>query len=318
MGRSFWAIAVVAAVVGAGPTLAQTKSDGGGASSSASARHGALPMEGVITDPDWVSRPSAEDMGRFYPTIAQFMGLGGRVMMSCAISALGTLENCRIVSEAPSGMGFGAAALSMAANFHMRPRSIDGSNVGGAQVNIPINFALPPSEAAQAASAMRPVSPTALALARRLVAADGDEQGTKLAIEYATQQLVTRLRQDASAGGDTPEAQAALAAIQQAFEDALPAIFEREATAAANTLSNADLAAAIAFLESPAGKAWVSQRLHRAAERQMEAMATTEAVQAAAKKSFCLKVACLPSAGAQPGGSAPGSSATASAPRDAQ
>jgi hypothetical protein len=229
------------------------------------------------------------------------MALGGRAEMSCSVSALGTLEGCRILSEVPAGMGFGAAALSMAAIFHMRPKAIDGSNVAGAQVNIPIRFAFPPTDAPPASAPTGPpVSAAALALGHRLIAADGDGQSARMGIEFAVKQLVDRLQQDASAGGDTPEAQVAIAAIEKAYEDALSVTLEREARAAATKLSSADLAAAVAFAESPAGKAWVAERLQRNSERQADAVEMGNVLREGSRRIFCLKVACETSTSTPP------------------
>lgn len=294
MRRWLWAIGMMAAVAGSAPVVAQPAD--GGASPNGGGRRGALPMEGVITDPDWVSKPTGDDVSRFYPPIAQFMALGGRAEMSCSVSALGTLEGCRIVSEIPAGMGFGAAALSMAAIFHMRPKAIDGSNVAGAQVNIPIRFAFPPTQAAPTEPPTQPpVSAAALALGHRLIAADGDEQSARMGIEFAVKQLLDQLRRDASAGGDTPETQVAIAAIEKAYEERLALTLEREARAAATKLSNADLTAAVAFVESPAGKAWVAERLERNSERQAEALEVGNTLREGSRRIFCLKVACEPS-----------------------
>jgi hypothetical protein len=144
------------------------------------------------------------------------------------------------------------------------------------------------------------VSPAALALARRLIAADGDIESADQGIGFALQQLLDRLQHDPSAAADTEQAQTAIAAMEKAYKDTLPTILEREARAVASKLSNADLAAAVAFMESPAGKAWVAQRMQRSAERLMEGQETWGLVRDTARKSFCLKVGCAPSNSAQP------------------
>jgi hypothetical protein len=243
------------------------------------------------------------------------MALAGRTEISCAVSALGTLENCRIVSEVPAGIGFGAASLSMAALFHMRPKTVDGAPVAGGEVRIPLQFALPPTPVPPAAGATQPpVSAAALALARRLIAADGDAQGASQGIVFGVKQLLDRLQQDPSAGGDTEEAQTAIAAIEKAYQDTLPTILDRQARAVASKLSSADLAAAVAFMESPAGKAWVAQRTQGSSERQAEGQETWNIVRDAAKKIFCLQVACPPSNSAQPGPGEPPAAGAKSAP----
>src|SRR5471030_2510350 len=62
-----------------------------------------LPIEGVIANPDWIARPSGDDVGRFYPTLAREMELQGRALLSCRVSALGSLEGCKAEGEIPVG-----------------------------------------------------------------------------------------------------------------------------------------------------------------------------------------------------------------------
>jgi len=92
----------------------------------------------TITNPDWLRRPSAEALARFWP--ADSRGMSGRAVITCAVTARGTLDNCRLVFENPPGHGFGGAALLTAPMFVMRPMTRNGVAVGGAQVTIPINF----------------------------------------------------------------------------------------------------------------------------------------------------------------------------------
>jgi TonB family protein len=88
--------------------------------------------------PDWISRPTAEDVMNYRP--AKGMAVDGHATISCVVTDRGTLDRCRVVSETPLGDGFGAAALAMSALFRMRPRTANGAPVGGAIVNIPIHF----------------------------------------------------------------------------------------------------------------------------------------------------------------------------------
>ncbi|CAN7378953.1 energy transducer TonB [Phenylobacterium sp. LjRoot219] len=101
------------------------------------------PRASVITQPDWVRRPSAEDLERYYPERAQRMNVEGRASISCTVDARGTLQSCSVANESPSDAGFGEAALRMSRLFKMRPMTKDGSPVDGGKIVIPIAFRLP-------------------------------------------------------------------------------------------------------------------------------------------------------------------------------
>lgn len=91
----------------------------------------------MVTQPAWIQRPTAEDVGRVTPNI-----LDGpaevRVLMACRITPEGRLEACAIKAEDPPGYGYGAAALSLAPIFRMPALDMDGRPVAGRMVQIPI------------------------------------------------------------------------------------------------------------------------------------------------------------------------------------
>ena len=125
------------------------------------------------THPDWIAKPSGDDMAEAYPQLAETMGVSGHAVISCKVATTGRVENCKVTSETPPGFGFGAAALKIAPAFQMAPSTVGGSATVS-DVNIPIRFVLPkpePQASAPAASASASASDPDLAVVLQIVAA---------------------------------------------------------------------------------------------------------------------------------------------------
>ena len=91
----------------------------------------------MITQPAWVQRPTAEDMGLVTPYL-EHPPAEIRVLMVCRITPAGGLEACSIKDETPPGLGYGAAALALAPKFKMPDVDLEGRPVAGRTVQIPI------------------------------------------------------------------------------------------------------------------------------------------------------------------------------------
>jgi TonB family protein len=100
----------------------------------------------AITQPDWISRPTARDLAELYPKAAAARRLEGQAVLRCGVEADGSLSGCSVSDESPPGEGFGDAALAMSSRFRMRPMTRDGAPVAGGRVNIPIRFGLPSAQ----------------------------------------------------------------------------------------------------------------------------------------------------------------------------
>lgn len=93
-------------------------------------------------DPDWLVKPDGALMARFYPIRAWREDMEGRATIVCAVGLDTRLIDCIVQSEAPTGYGFGKAALDLADEMRMAPAIRNGLPVK-AQVRVPLVFKLP-------------------------------------------------------------------------------------------------------------------------------------------------------------------------------
>jgi TonB family protein len=96
----------------------------------------------ATTRPDWLKRPSFNDMAYAWPRSAAARGVGGRATIKCAVNKQGFLENCSVQSEEPSGEGFGEAALALTPTMLFKPATRNGQPVVSL-VSIPVTFRSP-------------------------------------------------------------------------------------------------------------------------------------------------------------------------------
>ncbi len=89
--------------------------------------------------PVWLTEPTAYDVAAFYPPLAARAGIAGSVILSCTIGSVGEL-NCVVVSQNPTGMGFGDAALEVARGYTAGETLDTGAPALGARVTLPVRF----------------------------------------------------------------------------------------------------------------------------------------------------------------------------------
>lgn len=79
--------------------------------------------EPTIRMPIWTQRPGGEDMARYYPEAAHAAGVtAARVLIDCAITAEGRLENCLVARRTPPSTALARRRSSWPATSRWRPR----------------------------------------------------------------------------------------------------------------------------------------------------------------------------------------------------
>lgn len=100
-----------------------------------------LLVPGTLTGtPKWVRTPNSFDFATMYHEVDVNVTIGGKALMSCVIAPDGKMSACSVISETPSGAGFGRAALYLARYFRISPTTEPGYSVTGSKIFIPINF----------------------------------------------------------------------------------------------------------------------------------------------------------------------------------
>lgn len=95
--------------------------------------------EPVVGKPNWAVLPTSEAISASLAKAPGAAG-GGRVAIKCAVEQTGSLSGCSVVREEPSGVGLGAAALSLVDDFRLSTWSMEGLPVVGGVVTIPIRY----------------------------------------------------------------------------------------------------------------------------------------------------------------------------------
>lgn len=110
---------------------------GGGAGSGVPAPP---PPKPRLLPPDWVHRPTSEELQRVNPPGAQAMNQSGDVLLACHILPTKRPKSCRVVRETPRGYFFGAAALDASRDFQINPPMRGDQVDSEAWVVIPVHF----------------------------------------------------------------------------------------------------------------------------------------------------------------------------------
>ena len=134
-----------------------------------------LPLEGKQTGSSQRTMPSDGKLAQGYPRLALMLGIEGRATIACEAEIDGRVDGCRILSEAPSDLGFGPATQRAAASFTRNPATFDDQPIRSS-FTIELNWRLPPGTGVGASAADPPlpaITPIPLSLARKITILDG-------------------------------------------------------------------------------------------------------------------------------------------------
>ena len=98
------------------------------------------PKPRVISNPDWISKPSGAQLADAYPGRALDLGMAGSVTLLCTVGVDGRVRDCKVAAETPKDLGFGPAALRLSRWFRIRPETENGEAIDGALVRVPLQF----------------------------------------------------------------------------------------------------------------------------------------------------------------------------------
>ena len=103
----------------------------------------ALAMAGPVSAqdraPDWLRRPTPALLKEVFPSAALRRAKSGSATIGCVVTVQGTLRDCQVLSEKPTDLGFGSAALALAPQLLMRP-ALKGGVPVESTARIPIHW----------------------------------------------------------------------------------------------------------------------------------------------------------------------------------
>ena len=136
LGRGLYKGSDIAAIPSAhqGEAAAETADAGGGDTAGSP---GAGPGGRTLYNAEWYTEPTDAEMRPYFPRPVAPSSWG---MIACQTAPHNRVENCRELSESPSGAGLTRALRQAAWQFKVLPPRVDGKPMIGAWVRIRFDF----------------------------------------------------------------------------------------------------------------------------------------------------------------------------------
>jgi TonB family protein len=240
----------------------------------------------VIKDPMWSEAPDEVAVLDATPNMPWGLGIDGLARLTCKVTPEGLLTACVVAAEAPRGMGFGAAAMSLTDAFRLSAPQVS-QGAAGETVAVRIYFEGAESEPPFVGSTGG--SERAIALAKTVAGADGDPKTMLAAIDKALDEEPP----DDIPPGMSPEIhKAGAAAFRAARRRAAVANIDQTVQAYAALFSEDQLAGALAFKASPGGMAMAEHAEDLVRHFTTMAGHYGQQIMTDARKAFCAKRDC--------------------------
>ena len=237
-----------------------------------------------LDNPQWAFQPSDSDVTSVRPKLPLLLGLTGVVRMTCKLVAEGLITDCGVDEEAPAGLGYGAAAISLAPAYRLSPLQQLTTPVGH-RVTVRVGFpALETPKPFQSPTA----SAHAIALARQLA----DPEEIRRQARLQTELQLTDFSTNPPQGSDPKLQAAAIDAYRAGSEKALTNYVELAIQNAASAYPEPLLEAQAAFRATPAGKAQKERAKELAIAIGKAQSWVALKVRADAKREFCAASDC--------------------------
>jgi hypothetical protein len=203
------------------------------------------PTTQTLEAPRWSEYPSLTQTRWAHPFVSSILSISGWAVLRCQATILGLLDHCAVVSEAPQGLGFGSAALSLSDRYRLA--ADQAPTAVGKSLLLPTTFVASP-DGPQPPPA--PGQSSIQALAWKVLEADGSirrrieqdaDDGQRIVLNNRTPGIDAATRRDAGE------------ALRGAMIEQLPNILEADAAVYAAALTETELRDRLAFLSRPAG-----------------------------------------------------------------
>lgn len=134
----------------------------------------AQPSFAQTTNPHWIRPPDPDVVSGLMPGFANSLGISGVATIRCEIERPGSPEACVVVSESPTGLGFGPAGVQAVMTGYLAPKLVKGRPTRSS-IQLNVNFRAFPIELLEVTTTPYTgpePTPHAIELARSIVRRD--------------------------------------------------------------------------------------------------------------------------------------------------